>query len=195
MFWGRTRYVGSRFLHRPAPNHHKYTSLSLSSSLHVGSLLQIMILRHLQKAGHQPIVLVGGGTTKIGDPSGKDEARQLLDDAAIQVGYSSLFLRAITAGTSVTLPGFHPSMTGWPYSFEKLGLFGPSTSRETTRRQPGSLRGEIIAKTYARLLVLVCTLLHLSQRRGMNAPSRQRSDILCLGEQSTHARHAHVIWL
>lgn len=44
-----------------------------------------MILRHLQKAGHQPLVLVGGGTTKIGDPSGKDEARQLLDDAAIQV--------------------------------------------------------------------------------------------------------------
>lgn len=44
-----------------------------------------MILRHLQKAGHQPIVLVGGGTTKIGDPSGKDEARQFLDEAAIQV--------------------------------------------------------------------------------------------------------------
>lgn len=60
-------------------------SRSLSGSLHVGSLLQIMILRHLQKAGHQPLVLVGGGTTKIGDPSGKDEARQLLDDAAIQV--------------------------------------------------------------------------------------------------------------
>lgn len=55
-------------------------------SLHVGSLLQIMILRHLQKAGHQPIVLVGGGTTKIGDPSGKDESRQMLDEAAIQVG-------------------------------------------------------------------------------------------------------------
>lgn len=44
-----------------------------------------MILRHLQKAGHQPIVLVGGGTTKVGDPSGKDESRQLLDEAAIQV--------------------------------------------------------------------------------------------------------------
>lgn len=44
-----------------------------------------MILRHLQKTGHQPIVLVGGGTTKIGDPSGRDESRQLLDDAAIQV--------------------------------------------------------------------------------------------------------------
>lgn len=44
-----------------------------------------MILRHLQKAGHKPIVLVGGGTTKVGDPSGKDESRQLLNEAAIQV--------------------------------------------------------------------------------------------------------------
>lgn len=61
------------------------SSVLVTSSLHVGSLLQIMILRHLQKAGHQPIVLVGGGTTKIGDPSGKDEARQILDEAAIQV--------------------------------------------------------------------------------------------------------------
>ncbi len=52
-------------------------------SLHVGSLIQIMILRHVQQAGHKPIVLMGGGTTKIGDPSGKDASRQLLDDAAI----------------------------------------------------------------------------------------------------------------
>ena len=47
-------------------------------SLHVGSLLQIMMLRVLQKTGHRPIVLMGGGTTKIGDPSGKDDARKLL---------------------------------------------------------------------------------------------------------------------
>ena len=46
-----------------------------ASSLHVGSLLQIMILRLLQKYGHQPIVLLGGGTTLIGDPSGKDSTR------------------------------------------------------------------------------------------------------------------------
>ena len=52
-------------------------------SLHVGSLLQIMILRHLQKAGHKPVVLMGGGTTRIGDPSGRDESRQLLTDAII----------------------------------------------------------------------------------------------------------------
>ena len=49
-----------------------------ASSLHVGSLLQIMLLRHFQRCGHKPIVLVGGGTTKVGDPSGKDASRQLL---------------------------------------------------------------------------------------------------------------------
>ena len=54
-----------------------------ADSLHVGSLVQIMALRWLQKTGHKPIVLMGGGTTKIGDPSGKDETRKLLDDEAI----------------------------------------------------------------------------------------------------------------
>jgi hypothetical protein len=49
-----------------------------AKSLHVGSLIQIMMLRWLQKFGHQPIILLGGGTTKIGDPSGKDEARKML---------------------------------------------------------------------------------------------------------------------
>ena len=47
-------------------------------SLHIGSLIQIMMLRHLQKFGYKPIVLLGGGTTKIGDPSGKDKARSVL---------------------------------------------------------------------------------------------------------------------
>ena len=47
-------------------------------SLHVGSLVQIMMLRHLQHSGGTPIVLLGGGTTKIGDPSGKDKSRQML---------------------------------------------------------------------------------------------------------------------
>jgi tyrosyl-tRNA synthetase len=55
-----------------------------ATSLHVGSLLQIMALRWLQQSGHKPMVLLGGGTTKIGDPSGKDESRKLLDDAAIE---------------------------------------------------------------------------------------------------------------
>ena len=55
-----------------------------ADSLHVGSLVQIMMLRHLQKCGHRPIVLMGGGTTKVGDPSGKDDARQLLSDEDIR---------------------------------------------------------------------------------------------------------------
>ena len=54
-----------------------------ASSLHVGSLLQIMCLRLLQKYGHQPIVLLGGGTTLIGDPSGKDLTRKILDKKTI----------------------------------------------------------------------------------------------------------------
>ena len=54
-----------------------------ASSLHVGSLIQIMMLRWFQKCGHQPIVLLGGGTTKIGDPSGKDSARPLLEKKII----------------------------------------------------------------------------------------------------------------
>lgn len=61
-----------------------------ADSLHVGSLVQIMLLRHLQQTGHTAIVLMGGGTTKVGDPSGKDTARQLLDDAAIQQNISGI---------------------------------------------------------------------------------------------------------
>ena len=55
-----------------------------AGSLHVGSLLQIMCLRLLQKHGHQPIVLMGGGTTRIGDPSGKDKTRKILSDSVIE---------------------------------------------------------------------------------------------------------------
>jgi len=59
-------------------------------SLHAGSLIQIMILRLLQKHGHKPIILLGGGTTKIGDPSGKDEARQFLTEEKIQENLSGI---------------------------------------------------------------------------------------------------------
>lgn len=59
-------------------------------SLHVGSLLQIMLLRKFQQHGHQPVVLLGGGTTRIGDPSGKDEARQLLSNEVIEKNKESL---------------------------------------------------------------------------------------------------------
>lgn len=54
-----------------------------AKSLHVGNLLSVMMLRWLQKTGHKPIILLGGGTTKVGDPSGKDEGRKLLSDADI----------------------------------------------------------------------------------------------------------------
>jgi tyrosyl-tRNA synthetase len=70
-------------------------------SLHVGSLVQIMMLRRLQQAGHKPIVLMGGGTTKVGDPSGKDESRKLLTDADIDAniaGIRRVFERFLTFG-------------------------------------------------------------------------------------------------
>jgi len=59
-------------------------------SLHVGSLVQIMLLRRLQQAGHKPIVLMGGGTTKVGDPTGRDESRKLLDDGTIDSNIVSI---------------------------------------------------------------------------------------------------------
>ena len=59
-------------------------------SLHVGSLVQIMMLRWLQKTGHRPIVLMGGGTTRVGDPTGKDESRQLLTPEEIEANKASL---------------------------------------------------------------------------------------------------------
>ncbi len=61
-----------------------------ASSLHVGSLIQIMMLRRLQQAGHKPIVVMGGGTTKVGDPSGKDESRRMLTDADIAANIASI---------------------------------------------------------------------------------------------------------
>jgi len=61
-----------------------------ASSLHVGSLLQIMILKLMQKHGHRPIVLLGGGTTLIGDPSGKDSTRKILDEKVIKNNIQSI---------------------------------------------------------------------------------------------------------
>jgi len=76
-----------------------------ADSLHVGHLLSIMSLRRLQQAGHRPIVLMGGGTTKIGDPSGKDEARQLLTVEQIQANLASIkdiFASYLTFGDGPT---------------------------------------------------------------------------------------------
>ena len=76
-----------------------------ADSLHVGSLLPIMTLRWLQKTGHKPIVLLGGATTMIGDPTGKDEARKALDDETIgrnMAGIRKVFDRFLTFGDEPT---------------------------------------------------------------------------------------------
>ncbi|MBS3928309.1 MAG: tyrosine--tRNA ligase [Sphingomonadales bacterium] len=74
-------------------------------SLHVGSLVQIMLLRRLQQAGHKPVVLMGGGTTRIGDPTGRDESRKMLTDAVIDANIASIrtvFERYLTFGDGPT---------------------------------------------------------------------------------------------
>jgi len=74
-------------------------------SLHVGHLIQIMMLRRLQQAGHKPIVLMGGGTTKVGDPTDKDSQRPLLTEAQIQANIASIkgtFQRFLTFGEGPT---------------------------------------------------------------------------------------------
>ena len=77
-----------------------------ADSLHVGSLIQIMMLRHMQRTGHRPIVLMGGGTTKVGDPSGKDKSRQLLSNehiAANIAGIRRVFERYLEFGDDAAL--------------------------------------------------------------------------------------------
>ncbi|WP_086735350.1 tyrosine--tRNA ligase [Erythrobacter colymbi] len=60
-------------------------------SLHIGSLVQIMMLRRLQQTGHKPVVVMGGGTTRIGDPTGRDESRKMLTDETIEANIQSIF--------------------------------------------------------------------------------------------------------
>jgi len=74
-------------------------------SLHVGNLVSIMLLRRLQKAGHKPVVVMGGGTTRIGDPTGKDEVRKMLTDETIEANISSIrtaFEQFLTFGDGPT---------------------------------------------------------------------------------------------
>jgi tyrosyl-tRNA synthetase len=73
-----------------------------ATSLHVGSLLPIMMLYWMQQTGHRPIALMGGGTTRVGDPSGKDESRRILSDEAIEanlVGIRSVFAKFLKFGS------------------------------------------------------------------------------------------------
>jgi tyrosyl-tRNA synthetase len=76
-----------------------------ASSLHVGSLVQIMMLHWLQATGHKPIALMGGGTTRVGDPSGRDESRKLLTDEEIEKnkqGIASVFAKFLRFGEGPT---------------------------------------------------------------------------------------------
>lgn len=76
-----------------------------ATSLHVGSLIQILMLRRWQQAGHKPIILMGGGTTKVGDPSGKDKSRPPLTDEQIQKnmdGIKTVFEKFLTFGDGAT---------------------------------------------------------------------------------------------
>ncbi|MDD2867906.1 tyrosine--tRNA ligase [Neomegalonema sp.] len=76
-----------------------------ATSLHVGGLMQIMMLRWLQKTGHKPVVLMGGGTTRVGDPTGRDEARPLLTPEKIEenkAGIRKVFVKYLTFGEGPT---------------------------------------------------------------------------------------------
>jgi tyrosyl-tRNA synthetase len=99
-------------------------------SLHAGSLVQIMMLHWLQQTGHKPIVLMGGGTTKVGDPSGKDTQRQLLDDAGIAANIAGIrqvfdkFLRFGEGPTDAILADNAAWLDGFGY-IQFLRDFGP----------------------------------------------------------------------
>jgi tyrosyl-tRNA synthetase len=92
-----------------------------ADSLHVGSLVQIMLLRRLQQTGHRPIVLMGGGTTKVGDPSGRDETRQLLTDEQINSNIAGIrkifdhFLRFDDTPTGAILVNNDDWLSGLQY--------------------------------------------------------------------------------
>ena len=99
-------------------------------SLHVGSLVQIMMLRWLQRTGHKPIVLMGGGTTKVGDPSGKDTQRQMLGDAQIAQNMASIkrafepFLGFGEGASDASMLDNDAWLSGYGY-IEFLREFGP----------------------------------------------------------------------
>src|ERR1700719_3364945 len=92
-----------------------------ADSLHVGSLVQIMLLRRLQQTGHRPIVLMGGGTTKVGDPSGRDETRQLLTDREIGANIAGIreifghFLRFDDSPTGAVMVNNDDWLSGLQY--------------------------------------------------------------------------------
>jgi len=100
-----------------------------ATSLHVGSLIQIMMLRRWQEAGHKPIILMGGGTTKVGDPSGKDKGRPPLTDEQIQANMDGIksvfekFLRFDDSPTGAVMVNNDDWLSGLKY-IEFLRDFG-----------------------------------------------------------------------
>ena len=108
-----------------------------ADSLHVGSLLQIMILRHLQKSGHRPIVLIGGGTSKVGDPTGKDESRVMLTEDVIQKnteGISKVFEKFLTFGDSEPSDAIMVNNDEWLSSLKYLDFLRDYGSQFTINR-------------------------------------------------------------
>ncbi|NEU12192.1 tyrosine--tRNA ligase [Methylobacterium sp. BTF04] len=87
-----------------------------AASLHVGSLVQIMMLHWLQATGHRPIVLMGGGTTRIGDPTGRDEGRKVLSAADIEsnkAGIAQVFAKFLTFGAADSADAFMVDNAEW----------------------------------------------------------------------------------
>ena len=121
-----------------------------ADSLHVGSLIQIMLLYWFQQTGHHPIVLMGGGTTRIGDPSGKDESRKLLDDDMIahnMAGIRSVFDAYIQFGDNKAIMANNADWLDDLNYIDFLRCYGPhftinrmmtfeSVKRRLEREQP-----------------------------------------------------------
>ena len=131
-----------------------------AASLHVGSLVQIMMLRWLQKTGHKPVTLMGGGTTRIGDPSGKDEARQLLTDEKIaenMAGIKSVFAAYLTFGDEIN-SNHVPLLLTWSAAGPVTRLafgdenYGEGSSREHAAMCPRHLgAAAVIVRSFARI--------------------------------------------
>jgi tyrosyl-tRNA synthetase len=108
-----------------------------ADSLHVGSLLQIMILRHLQKSGHKPIVLIGGGTSKVGDPTGKDESRVMLTEDIIQQnmdGISKVFETFLSFGDEAPTDAIMVNNDDWLSSLKYLDFLREYGTQFTINR-------------------------------------------------------------
>ena len=119
-----------------------------AASLHVGSLIQIMMLRRLQQTGHKPIVLMGGGTTKIGDPTDKDQSRPLLTEA--QTMQNTMSPGRIPVSTIVSVRTICTPMLGkaqtsvtkpCPLGFTRTPVAAPSPTSAIPAREVTEYRG------------------------------------------------------